>query len=96
VNLLKAQETVWMIVRFLQPPICQRQKRPNEQIPAQTAGSVNQSSVSFHLASCLNFNPISIQFLYFKGSQLKPVGCSVAPRPPRPCNLGALGVSNEG
>ena len=62
-NLLKAPRDGLVDYSFLQPPICQRQKSPNQQLPAQTAGSVNQSSVFFHLANCLNFNPISIQFL---------------------------------
>jgi hypothetical protein len=47
VNQLKAKEAVRKCVRFLEPSIWQRQRPTRQQIPVQTTGSLNQSSVFF-------------------------------------------------
>jgi hypothetical protein len=81
VNRLKAREAVRKYVHFLEPPIWQRQKSAKQQIPAQTTRAMNQNSVFFRPGKLPELQiGSSYKSLYFKGNQLKSVGCSVAPR----------------
>jgi hypothetical protein len=84
VNQLKAKEAVRKCVRFLEPSIWQRQRPTRQQIPVQTTGSLNQSSVFIRTGE-LQEHQSHFQLMHgiFKENQLKSVGCSIAPQTPR-------------